>query len=105
MFIERMNKGSWGKVKAFFDVQTQEGFTIKGYKLVEGINGMFVGFPSEKSTKDGEYRDTVWAERELKDKVTDLANKVYSSDAGVKSQDNFIEKAKTQQNTDEDIPF
>ena len=105
MFIERMNKGSWGKVKAFFDVQTQEGFTIKGFKFVEGKNGMFVGFPSEQIRKSNDYHDTVWAERELKDKVTDLANKVYTSDAGVKSQDNFIEKAKTQQNDDEDIPF
>ena len=24
-----MTKGSWGKVRAFFDLQTQDGFTIK----------------------------------------------------------------------------
>ena len=34
MKIERMNKGNWGKVRAFFDVQTDEGFTIKGFKLI-----------------------------------------------------------------------
>ena len=33
MKIERMNKGEWGKVRAFFDLATQEGFIIKGFKL------------------------------------------------------------------------
>ena len=74
-----MTKGSWGKIRAFFDLQTQEGFTIKGFKLVEGINGLFVGFPSQKGNDD-EYRDTVWAERELKDELTQLAIKEYGQE-------------------------
>ena len=68
MKIDRMNKGSWGKVRAFFDVQTEEGITMKGFKLVEGINGLFVGFPSQKGSDD-EYRDTIWAEKDLKDSI------------------------------------
>ena len=40
--------------------------------MVEGINGLFVGFPSEKG-QDGEYYDSVWAEKNVKDKVTKLA--------------------------------
>ena len=32
-----MNKGNWGKIRAFFDLQTEDGFTLKGFKLVEGI--------------------------------------------------------------------
>ena len=74
-----MTKGSWGKIRAFFDLQTQEGFTIKGFKLVEGINGLFVGFPSQKGSDD-EYRDTVWAERDLKDQLTQLAIKEYGQE-------------------------
>ena len=62
MKIDRMNKGSWGKVRAFFDLQTEEGFTLKGFKLIDGISGLFVGFPSQKD-QDGEYRDTIWAEK------------------------------------------
>ena len=38
-----MNKGEWGKIKAFFDLRTDEGFVIKGFKLIHGINGLFVG--------------------------------------------------------------
>ena len=74
-----MNKGSWGKIRAFFDLSTTDGFTIKGFKLVEGINGLFVGFPSQKGN-DEEYYDTVWADKELKDKVTQLAIKKYGQD-------------------------
>ena len=78
MQIERMNKGDWGKIKAFFDLQTEDGFTIKGFKLVEGTNGMFVGFPSQKN-KDDEYHDTVWADKDVKDQVTELAKREYES--------------------------
>ena len=41
---------------------------MKGFKLVEGINGLFVGFPSQKGSDD-EYRDTIWADKELKDDI------------------------------------
>ena len=74
-----MTKGNWGKIRAFFDLQTEEGFTMKGFKLVEGINGLFVGFPSQKGNDD-EYRDTIWADRELKDELSQLAIKEYGSD-------------------------
>tara|TARA_B100001029_G_C15057727_1_gene455753 strand:- start:2793 stop:3122 length:330 start_codon:yes stop_codon:yes gene_type:complete len=74
-----MNKGSWGKIRAFFDLQTEEGFIIKGFKLVEGINGLFVGFPSQKGN-DEEYYDTVWADREIKEQVNQIAIKAYGQD-------------------------
>tara|TARA_Y100000593_G_C4121324_1_gene242838 strand:- start:154 stop:435 length:282 start_codon:yes stop_codon:yes gene_type:complete len=77
--IDRMNKGSWGKVRAFFDLKTEEGFTLKGFKLIDGISGLFVGFPSQKD-QDGEYRDTIWAEKELKDKVAEVAMRHYEQD-------------------------
>ena len=114
-----MTKGSWGKIRAFFDLQTKEGFTIKGFKLVEGINGLFVGFPSQKGSDD-EYRDTVWAERELKDELTQLAIKEYGQEVmnppvGVGMEDNSfpppppLDKAENivvaEPFSDDDIPF
>ena len=78
MKIVRLKKGSWGKVRAFFDLETKEGFTIKGFKMVEGENGMFIGFPSQKND-DGEYYDTVWCSRELKQEVVDLAKAEYDN--------------------------
>ena len=79
MKIERMNKGNWGKIRAFFDLQTEDGFILKGFKLVEGINGLFVGFPSQKGSDD-EYHDTVWADRDIKEAVNQLAIKEYGQE-------------------------
>ena len=79
MKIERMNKGSWGKVRAFFDVTTSDGFTIKGFKIIEGINGLFVSLPSQKGNDD-EYYDTVWLEsKELRDQLNQVALDHYGS--------------------------
>ena len=86
-----MNKGSWGKIRAFFDLRTEEGFTMKGFKLVEGINGLFVGFPSQKGSDD-EYHDTVWADRDVKELVNQIAIKTYGQE--VKIEPSFPISAK-----------
>lgn len=83
MKIERMNKGSWGKVRAFFDIRTQEGLVVKGFKIMEGINGLFVSMPSQKGKNqqgEDEWFDTVWVEKELRDKLNQLALDAYSGD-------------------------
>ena len=57
-------EGQWGKVKAYFDVENA-GFEIKGFRLVEGINGLFVSMPSRKGTDENgndKWFDTVWIE-------------------------------------------
>ena len=121
-----MNKGSWGKIRAFFDLQTEEGFTIKGFKLVEGINGLFVGFPSQKGSDD-EYYDTVWADRDIKEKVNQLAIKTFGQeimdsppemdsppgmDSPIRMEEDQLPPPPEQENdsvavpfSDEDIPF
>ena len=111
-----MNKGNWGKIRAFFDLQTEEGFTIKGFKLVEGINGLFVGFPSQKGSDD-EYYDTVWADRDVKEQVNQLAVKTYGQEVMSPNQviedDNFPPHPSRESEespvavpfSDEDIPF
>ena len=111
-----MNKGNWGKIRAFFDLQTEEGFTIKGFKLVEGINGLFVGFPSQKGSDD-EYYDTVWADRDIKEQVNQLAVKTYGQEVMSPSKgienDDFLPPPPTESEeapvavpfSDEDIPF
>ena len=120
--IERMNKGEWGKIKAFFDLRTEEGFVIKGFKLIHGINGLFVGNPSQKGN-DGEYYDTIFAEKELKEELSQIAIDHYGQEVMPENQpfsdssssDNSFEStpeaSSTNQNseaptfTDDDIPF
>ena len=78
MKIERMNKGEWGKLRAYFDLATSDGFIIKGFKLVDGINGLFVSMPSQKGS-DGEYYDSIYASKELRDELNKLALDSYGS--------------------------
>jgi stage V sporulation protein G len=124
MKISRMNKGNWGKVRAFFDLTTQDGFTIKGFKLIEGINGLFVSMPSQKGSDD-EYYDTIWIDsKELREQLNSLAMSEYqnpsaqNSDAVVANSESTgnnmkeesqaskeSEKAEAPAFSDDDIPF
>ena len=88
MKISRMNKGEWGKVRAFFDLEI-EGLTIKGFKVVQGIDGLFVGFPSQKD-KEGEYKDTVYADKTLKQKLNQLALDYYNRVGSSKSDEDDL---------------
>ena len=112
-----MNKGNWGKIRAFFDLQTSDGCTIKGFQLVEVINGLFVGFPSQKGNDD-EYYDTVWADKDVKDQVNQLAIKAYGQDimdtpSAETNNVDFIQPAEANTSApvaaepyaDDDIPF
>ena len=86
MKISRMNKYNKGKLRAFFDLETEDGFTLKGFKIVEGSSGLFVGFPNQKN-KDGEYNDTIFASKELKQKVNQLALEHYNQGGSSQSDD------------------
>ena len=113
-----MNKGEWGKLRAFFDLKTSDGFVIKGFKLVEGINGLFVGMPSVQN-KEGEYNDSVFADRELRDELTELAIREYGQESVASSTTPSVEPAapsnsslesepssvKNEEYEDDDIPF
>jgi len=121
--IERMNKGNWGKLRAFFDLRTTDGFVIKGFKIVEGINGLFVGMPSVQN-KEGEYYDSVFADKDLRDELEKLAIREYGQESmatensvdNSPATDNDVdidkqpvaptsENIKNEEYTDDDIPF
>ena len=85
MKIKNMRKpneeGQWGKVKAFFDVENA-GFEMKGVRLVEGINGLFVSMPSRKGTDEegkDKWFDTIWIEsRDIREKLNNSAISEYN---------------------------
>ena len=107
-----MNKGEWGKLRAFFDLKTSDGFIIKGFKLVEGINGLFVGMPSVQN-KEGEYNDSVFADRELRDELTEIAIREYGQEsvsspntsAPPSNEQPSNEDVQNKEYDDDDIPF
>ena len=110
MTIERMKKGNWGNVLAFFDLKTTEGFLITGMKIVNGVNGKFIGFPSKKNEEEGKYSEIVRAEKELRGKVEKLALEHYETQTDDAFNDipGAFEEKKPQEDvekTTEDIPF
>lgn len=60
------------KLKAFFDIETSEGITIKGFTLIQGEKNLFVGAPSSKG-KDGKYYDNVILPKQLKEDLNKAA--------------------------------
>jgi DNA-binding cell septation regulator SpoVG len=76
MKILRMNplksEGSSGKTAAFLDIQTNDGITIKGFRLVNGSNGLFLSSPDQKG-KDGKYYETVTLPKEMKSELEKMA--------------------------------
>ena len=107
MKIMNMRKGSWGKLTAFFDVATDEGFIIKGFKLVNGINGFFVGFPSQKGNDD-EYHDTIWltenVRESLREKLNKMAIEEYNQDDGSNPSEPVVDGADEKATTNTSPP-
>jgi len=110
MKIERMTKGNWGNVLAFFDIMTEDGFLITGMKIVNGVNGKFIGFPSKKNEQEGKYSEIVRAEKETREKAEKLALEYYDN----QTEEAFNEipgaydnekTAKEVDKTTEEIPF
>ena len=80
MKIIRMNplkSEGGGKTAAFFDVQTGDGITIKGFRLVNGSNGLFLSSPDQKG-KDGKYYETVILPKEMKSELEKMAIEEYN---------------------------
>lgn len=80
MKITRMNtleNKAGGKMAAFFDIQTQDEIIIKGFRLINGANGLFISSPDEKG-KDGKYYETVILPKEMKTALEKLAIEEYN---------------------------
>lgn len=66
-------------LKAFFDLETSEGIIVKGFKIADSKNGLFVGVPSEQDKNDQtKYWDKVLIPKEIKEKLTSMAIEEYS---------------------------
>jgi stage V sporulation protein G len=75
--INPLKNDSGGKTAAFFDIQTNDGIIIKGFRIVNGANGLFVSAPNDKG-KDGKYYDNVILPQEMKSEVEKQAIEEYN---------------------------
>lgn len=77
MRIVRLNKLDSGKSLAYVDIETDEGIIIKGFRLVNGQNGIFLASPDERG-KDGNYYETVIVPKHIKSQMEKLAIEEYN---------------------------
>jgi DNA-binding cell septation regulator SpoVG len=80
MKINRMKVGSFGKIKAFFDLELDNGIVIKGFKLIEGKDGMFVGAASQKN-EHGAYNNLCFIPKDVNDNIKKIALDYYANEA------------------------
>ena len=76
--IHRMN----GKTptKAFCDLLILDTFIVKGLKIVEGKNGLFLSMPSEQG-KDGKWYDTFFpVSKEMRKGLEELVLESYNEE-------------------------
>jgi DNA-binding cell septation regulator SpoVG len=99
--VEKFLPGEWGKVVAFFDVRTKDGFLIKGFKLITTDKGTFVGFPSQRA--GAEWKQTVYGTKKSKERLLTLALAAQAKHR--ENADNGAPAAAWQQPIDDDIKF
>jgi DNA-binding cell septation regulator SpoVG len=96
---------SQSKLKAFFDLELDNGIVIKGLKVAEGPTGLFVGMPSEKD-QNGKYWDKVYIPKELKEEVNQLALGEYRRlSGGGSSAPSSASSSAPSSAPDSDLPF
>jgi len=67
------------KLKAFVDLSIGNSFIIKGFKVVQGEDGLFISMPSQAG-KDGKWYDTAFpVTREKRDEVTQVILSAYNA--------------------------
>lgn len=77
--VERMHflEGE-GTLKAFCDLLILDAFLVKGLKVVEGKNGLFVSMPREQG-RDGKWYDTFYpTSKEMRKGLEELVLESYN---------------------------
>ncbi|HAH20134.1 MAG TPA: septation protein spoVG [Candidatus Omnitrophica bacterium] len=71
---------SESKIKAYADVQVAGEVIIKGLRVIDGKDGLFVGMPASKNKKDGKYYDTVVFLGDSKEILKDAVLAAYNAE-------------------------
>ena len=68
-----------GATKAFCDVLVAEAFLIKGVRVVDGKNGLFVSMPREQGKNGRWYETMVPMSQGIRDHLSQLVLAAYSA--------------------------
>jgi stage V sporulation protein G len=78
--IVKIHRLPEGKVKAFADITINDALIIKGIRVVDGKEGLFVSMPSEKSNKDDKWYERVrCVNKEVKGLIQDTVLEAYQT--------------------------
>ena len=79
--IERMHRlNGAGATKAFCDIVLMDTFVVKGLRVVEGKDGLFLSMPSGQA-RDGKWYETFYpVSRELRDALQSLILEHYENE-------------------------
>ncbi|HOW36578.1 MAG TPA: SpoVG family protein [Candidatus Omnitrophota bacterium] len=71
-----------GRIKAFVDMNVGDALVIRGLKIIEGPNGLFVSMPQEQG-KDKKWYDTIRCmSDDVRAQITQCVLEGYESGAG-----------------------
>ncbi len=81
--VKRIHKiNGAGNIKAFVDLSINEDLLIKGLRIIEGKNGLFVSMPREQG-KDNIWYDTIRPlNKEIKEEISATVLSAYKKEIG-----------------------
>ena len=69
--VVSMKKLDNGKIKAFADLMLEKSYIVRGFRVVEGNEGLFVGFPQQNG-KNGKWYDVFLdANEEIRSEISE----------------------------------
>ena len=74
-------RGEEGKVKAFCDLIFGNLFLVRGFKIVDGEKGMFVGMPQQRSVQGRWFNIFMPATEEIRQYINDVVLRAYEAQA------------------------
>ena len=79
--VKRINRmDGEGTLRAFCDVEIEGALLVKGVKVIEGKNGLFVSMPREQG-KDGNWYDTVLPlSKEIRQHLSEVVLSAYQAE-------------------------
>ncbi len=77
--IMKMHKMEEGKTKAFVDLCINDALIIKGVRVVDGKEGLFVAMPSEQGKDDRWYERVRCMNKDIKGHIERLVLEAYQN--------------------------
>jgi stage V sporulation protein G len=105
-----------GNLKAFADIIIANNYKCKGFRIMEGQNGIFVAMPSKKNMKNDSYEDifhpiTSQGRTDLMELILNKYNEELGKQGTEPSQNQNVSSSAAEnedfsgEQTEDDIPF